>query len=398
MSANKIPVIIIDKETENIDKVSGLLKNVPDVEIIQTSTNLKDLEIILKDKINSILFLGPIYQLDDVEKLLKSFSAELFSVKIILLVKEISANVLKRAIKLNVHDVLEFPFAYNDIEDSIKRADETFKEIIAEKETGKKPAEEPQETGSRKVMIFSTKGGCGKTFIASNLAVDIFRQNKKGVVLFDLNYQFGDAALMLNLYPKHTANDIISLIDKLDTEMMSSFLTTHSSGVKVLPVPVEPSQGENISTRDTLKIMDILSKISDYIVIDAPSVFSDTVLSLLDKTYCLCMIASMDVPSIKNLKVSLQVLSQLRFPPENIFVVLNRADSKVGISVGEIESTIKRKIDVAIPSDRIVPMTVNKGVPVIVEAPRSSVSKSIHKLTKLVMLPKEKRPKHVLKQ
>ena len=254
---------------------------------------------------------------------------------------------------------------------------------MEEKKHGKK--------GSKIIMVFSTKGGSGTSFIATNLAVDLASQNKKGVILFDLKYQFGDIALMLNLYPKNTIYDIVSVVDQLDCEMLNSFLTTHSSGVKVLPALIDPLQDEFISTKSTMKIVNILSKISDFIVIDAPPVFSDDVLSLLEKTDYLCMVASMDVPNIKNLKISLQILEQLKFPQEKMFLVLNRADSKVGITIDEIEKTIKKKINVRIPSNRIVPLTINKGILVVTDYPRSAVSKSIHKLTRLLIVAGEKR-------
>jgi pilus assembly protein CpaE len=133
-----------------------------------------------------------------------------------------------------------------------------------------------------------------------------------------------------------------------------------------------------------MKILDNLSSISDYVVIDTSSYFSDDILNIFRDTDYLCIITSKDTPSIKNLKIALQLLDQLKFPRENIWIVLNRADSKVGITLEEIEETIQRKIDVAIPSDRIVPITVNKGIPVILDVPRSPVTKSIKKLIKII--------------
>jgi len=388
---SKIPVVIIDREEENIKNISTLLKNISDLEVIQSGTNLKDLEALFEEKIPAIVMIGPSYRIEEMEKILKSHSAELSLVKVIFLAKEVSANLLKNAIKLNVHDVLEFPFAYNDLKESIGRVEDIYKEVLVEKPETSIEEKKHEQKSSKIIMFFSTKGGSGTSFIAANLAVDLASQNKKEVIVFDLKYQFGDIALMLNLYPKHTIYDIVSVVDQLDCEMLDSFLTVHSSGVKVLPALIDPLQGESISAKSTMKIMDILSKISDFIVIDAPSAFSDDVLSLFEKTDYLCMVTSMDVPNIKNLEISLQVLEQLKFPQEKIFLILNRAESKVGITIDEIEKTIKRKIDVRIPSNRIVPLTINRGVPVVTDAPRSAVSKSIHKLTRLLMAAEEKR-------
>jgi pilus assembly protein CpaE len=234
-------------------------------------------------------------------------------------------------------------------------------------------------------MFFSSKGGTGKSFIATNLAIDLYNQTKKRVVLVDLNYQSGDVALILDIIPKHTFFDITSILNQLDAEMLSSYLTPHSSGIKILPAPVNPTQSESISTKATLKILDTLSKICDYMVIDSPANFSENTLAILDKIDYLCMVASMDVLSIKNLKVSLEVVEQLNFPYEKILLIINRANTKVGITTDEIEATLTRKIDIAIPSDRLVPLTINQGNPIINTHPKSAVSKSINKLTKHII-------------
>jgi len=392
----KIQTVIIDKEKDNIEKINSLLKNVSDLEVIQTSSTLKDLKILLDDRMVSIALIGPSFDLNDLEKLLKANNNALRFVKVILLVKKTTADLLRKAIKLNIHDVLEFPFKFEDFNDSVERAVNTFSEISIEKLGVKKDEEKYFKKDPKKIVVLGTKGGSGKSFIATNLAIDLL-DNKNKVVLFDLNYQFGDIAIMLDLYPRNTVYDIVSVFDQLDEEMLNDFLTTHNSGIKVLPAPIDPTQNESISAGMTKKIVDMLSKISDYVVIDTPSGFSESVLALLDEIDYICIVASMDVPSIKNLKITLQVLEQLKFPKEKILLILNRADSKVGITLEEIEDTLKRKIDIAIPSNKIVPLTVNKGIPVILEAPRSGVGRSIKKLSSLLKknLEKTKEKSHL---
>ncbi|MCK5567636.1 MAG: P-loop NTPase [Actinomycetia bacterium] len=386
----KIQIVIIDKEKDNIEKISSLIKDISSLEIIQKSTTLRDLQILLEDRIVTVVLIGPSFALDDLEELLSANSNALQFVKVVLLVKETTTELLRKIIKLNVHDVLEFPFSYGVFCDSMDRVANSFVELSVEKLGIKKEEEEPFQKKSKKIVVFGTKGGSGKSFIATNLAIDLLNNKKNRVVLFDLNYQFGDVAIMLDLYPRHTIYDIISVFDQLDEEMLSDFLTIHNSGMKVLPAPIDPTQNESISSEMTKKIVDMLSKISDFVIIDTPSGFSDNVLTLLDEMDYICMVAGMDVPSIKNLKIILQVLDQLKFQKEKIIIILNRADSKVGITLDEIEDTLKRKIDITIPSNKIVPLTVNRGVPVILEAPHSAVSRSIKKLSSLLQANLEK--------
>jgi len=370
---SKTPVAIIDKELNNIDKISYLLEKFSDVDIIRTSTSLDDLKVLIEKRVPCLVWIGPSYKLEDIEPLLKTYYIRLDITRIVLLVREMSADLLKKALQLNVYDVLKIPFSYNDIKETIKRSESSV-------ETGI----ENRKAAPKRITIFGTKGGVGKSFLAVNLAVGIMAADKKRVSIIDTNYQFGDIALMLDLHPKYSIYDIMPVLEQLDPKVLESFLTTHSSGVRVLPAPLDISKSTGINTDATMKILDNLSSISDYVVIDTSSYFSDDILNIFRDTDYLCIITSKDTPSIKNLKIALQLLDQLKFPRENIWIVLNRADSKVGITLEEIEETIQRKIDVAIPSDRIVPITVNKGIPVILDVPRSPVTKSIKKLIKII--------------
>lgn len=374
---DRMPIIIIDRETNNINKISSVLEKFPDIEVTRSSTSLDDLEALLDKRISTLVLVGPSYELEDIEQLLRSYHASLRFTKIILIVRETSAELLKKAIKLNIYDVLEIPFSYNDIKDAIKRAGENIETNIGSNIAVK-------TVTPKRITIFGTKGGVGKSFLAANLAVAFIDKNKRSISLIDTNYQFGDIALMLNLQPKYSVYDIMPVIEQLDINMLDTFLTTHSSGVKVLPAPLDISRGGGIKIEMTMKILDILAKMSDYTVVDTSSYFSDDVLNIFKDTDYLCIISGKDTPSIKNLKIALQILEQLRFPKENIYIILNRADSKVGITIEEIEETIQRKIDVAIPSDRIVPISVNKGIPVVVGFPKSGVAKSIYKLIKIL--------------
>jgi pilus assembly protein CpaE len=238
---------------------------------------------------------------------------------------------------------------------------------------------------SEKIMVFSMKGGSGKSFLAVNLAIDLFNRSKKSVVLIDLNYHSGDVSIMLNLLPKNTIYEIISIIDQLDDKTIDSFLSDHNSGIKVLPSPKFPAQAEAISAELTMKVVDLLSRNYNYLVIDTGSYFSEMVLLLLEKIDYLCLISSMDVPNIKNLKLSLQVLRNLKFPMDKIYTIINRANSNVGMTISEIEDTIDKKIDIKIPSSKMVTLTINKGIPLIIDQPRSPISRSINELTKLII-------------
>ena len=376
----KIPVVVIDKDKKSIDRTLAMLELFPDVGSTKYSNDIYDLEVILMKRMPIIVIVGPAYNLQDLEGLLKRYGNSLNYIKIILLAGDLSAEILKAAIKFNIHDVLEYPFKEIDLKESFKRAEYIFTDNnIGEAQDAVKAC--------TKVMFFSTKGGSGNTFLTINFAIALKALTKKEVVVYDLKYQFGDVALMLNIYPKNTIYDLLA-INKFDEENLKILLTSHSSGIKIMPGPIDPSQGESIGVEASLKVFEGLKRMCDYLVIDAPFGFKDSVLSIMEGIDYMFLMATKEVPSIKNLKICLQLLERLGYPKEKTFIVLNRADSKVDFEADEIEKTIQRKIDIKIPGDRMVPISVNKGTPIVISAPKSSVGLSIFKMLD-ILIPKK---------
>jgi pilus assembly protein CpaE len=199
-----------------------------------------------------------------------------------------------------------------------------------------------------------------------------------------MHYENGDVSLMLDVYPKNTIYDISMVKEKFSSDILHNVLTSHNSGVKILPAPLDPAHAESIDIDLTLKMFEILSKDFDYIVIDSPPRFSEEVLAVLNNIDWLCLVSSLDVTSIKNLKLALKILGIMNFPYNRIVVIMNRSNSRVGIDLSELESTLSRKIDVFIPSNVIVPISINKGSPVVESYPKSPISKNIHKLTNII--------------
>jgi pilus assembly protein CpaE len=362
---------IIDKDEDIIQNLVATFKNSMNMNSAKVSNNIDDLEILLDKKTPTIALIGPSFELSDFENIVSSQQGSLNHVKIVLLTKDLSADLLQKALKLDIHDVLEFPLKITDFIESIERAKNIF-DIEPTVPGGKK-------SDSKKILFLSTKGGSGNTFLATNFSIALKKATKKEVVLYDLNYQLGDDALVLGIYPKHTIFDLVS-VNKYDPETLDVFLSKHESGIKLLPSPIDPSQGEAIDTEKSVKILQALDRLADYTVIDAPFGLSDLSLSFLEYTDQLFMVSTKDLLSIKNLKIYLQVLKKLNFDDKKIFIVLNRADSKVEFEKEEIEKAINRKVDLCIPSDKVVPISINKGSPPVIKYPRSAVSKSISRL------------------
>jgi pilus assembly protein CpaE len=308
----------------------------------------------------------------------------------LLVVDELSTEMLQHALRAGVRDVLTLRGESGRISSAVERIALGLNGPTSRPTTPTVPAptsDDPDgtvlgpETQGRVITVFSTKGGAGKSVISTNLAVSLAQRTNQPVCLVDADLQFGDVAVMLKLTPHHTIVDAVSSLDRLDAPLLADFLVTHEpSGLSVLPAPLEPAFADQVGAPEMVAIVELLRSFHAYVVVDTPAYFNDVVLGLVDVSDDVILVAGMDIPNIKNVKIGLQTLRLLNTPMEKLLLVLNRSNSKVKLDIGEVERTLQTKADCLIPSDVLVPQSVNKGVPVVVHAPKSAVSKSIQQL------------------
>ncbi len=299
----------------------------------------------------------------------------------ILIADHLSTELFQRAIRSGVRDVLAAPVDTGQLNEAVRRVDQT---LVT---PGRGPApvggptdEEPAE-GGRVITVFSTKGGAGKSMLATNLGVLLAQRSDRPVALVDADLQFGDIAVMLKLAPQHTIVDAVGSIDRLDVPFLETLLATHQpSGLRVLPAPLEPAFADQIGAAQMSRIIALLRSFCAFVVVDTPAYFNEVVLSLIEDSDDVMLVAGMDIPNIKNVKIGLQTLRLLNTPMSKIHLILNRANSKVKLEVSEVERTLQVKADALIPSDIVVPQSVNKGTPVVLDAPRAAISKSLEAL------------------
>jgi pilus assembly protein CpaE len=226
------------------------------------------------------------------------------------------------------------------------------------------------------VTVFSTKGGSGKTVIATNLAVCFARQAKR-TLLIDFDLHSGDDALVLGLSPRWTILDLVQSPGDLDAEKLAGFVTRHSSGVDLLPAPTRPDEEELVSIERLEPLIEIARQSYDVVVIDTSSLFSPATLLAIDHTDTLLLVGASDVPTIKSLKIALETLELLEMRVKDVRIVMNRSGAKVGLEDRDVERTLRRQITYTISSDKAIPVSVNRGQPVVVDAPKSRVSRSL---------------------
>jgi pilus assembly protein CpaE len=223
---------------------------------------------------------------------------------------------------------------------------------------------EAERPDGKLFTIFSTKGGVGKSLMATNVAVSLADRGSS-VCIVDLDVNNGDVAIMLQLTPMRTLNDLAALNGEIDAEAIETLVTPYSKTLGVLAAPVHLDSTEQASNEDIGRLLDILVRIYDYVVVDTSGVFDDHALAALDRTDALVLVGTLDIPALKGLKLATQTLELLNFPREKWRFVLNRADAKVGLSIDEYQGTLGLKADCTLVSSREVLTAVNRGEPLV---------------------------------
>jgi pilus assembly protein CpaE len=233
--------------------------------------------------------------------------------------------------------------------------------------------------GSKLVCVLGPKGGTGKTVVASNLGVALADAGHS-VALVDLDLQFGDLGLVLGTAPERTVYDLATSGGALDAEKLDAYLATHDSGARVLMAPTRPDQANDVGVEFLRKVYAILRSTHEYVVVDTPPGFTAEVIASIDGASDLCMVGMLDAPSLKSTKLGLETLRLMGKDPGQVKVVLNRADSRVGITEEDVEAVIGRRPDVLIPSHRDVARSVNDALPVVLAERRSEASRAFRAL------------------
>ena len=229
------------------------------------------------------------------------------------------------------------------------------------------------------ICVLGPKGGTGKTLTACNLAVSLAASGQR-VAVVDLDLQFGDVALSLGMAPEKTIYDLAKSGGTLDAEKLDGYLITHESGVRVLAAPTRPDHASTVTITFLRDVYAVLRSSFDYVIVDTPPGFTPEVIASIDSSTNVCMVGMLDSLSLKNTKLGLETLDLMGYGSDRIKLVLNRADSKVGITREDVSAIVGRVPDITIPSDREVPRAVNEGSPVTILSPRSEVSVAFRSL------------------
>ena len=316
------------------------------------------------------IVLGPGVDLEAAASLADMLRVTRPSTSVILIRRRVDTSVLAEALRSGMREVVE-ERDLTGLGAAVGRAKQVWTAL-----NGPGQADAGGPVGQL-ITVFSPKGGVGKTTLAVNLGIALSNKGSKSVCVVDLDLGFGDIAITLQLIPARTMADAVHFESGLDFGVLEPLLTPHGSGISALVAPVQPDAKDSIPTSLVGRILSLLKSNFDYVIVDTAPTFDEFVLSAFDETDELLLVTTLDVPTLKNVKIAVETLDLLNFPKSRRHLVLNRADDKVGLSAEEVESTLGMKIEVAIPTSSQVANATNSGEPIVSALPKHPVSQAV---------------------
>ncbi|MCC2594134.1 AAA family ATPase [Tessaracoccus sp. OS52] len=301
---------------------------------------------------------------------LADWTREYHRIPVILVGDQNDAWLAVRALRAGVVDVVDAAAPARDFRAAVERVpvQQPLNGQQAQRQTG------------RVVTVASPKGGVGKTTVASNLAIGIAQQAHENTVIVDLDIHFGDVASALNLEPEYSLPDTTKAAAAGDALALKTFLTRHESGLFVVPGSDSPAAADAVSAEDIHNLLKLLAESFAYVVVDTSPGLTEHTLAALDATDHQVLVSSLDVPGIRGLRKEMETLTELGMLLPNRQVVINFADPARGLSLEDVEATLGSKINLAIPPTKLIPISVNQGVPLLHSHGTDKVTKSLRAL------------------
>jgi pilus assembly protein CpaE len=323
-----------------------------------------------------MVVVGPDAPLSVATEIAEKYRLDRPTLGVILLRRRIEMQTMAEALRAGIREVVNADDAEALLE-ACKRSASVSRQLRhAERRSG-------DGGNGRVILVFSAKGGCGKTTLSTNLAQALASLNVGKVCLVDFNLTFGDVAIALQIDPTKTISDALGMQGGLDRQGVASLVIPFQENFDVVLAPTQPADAEFISAALAAEILGILTEMYQFVVIDSPPMFSDVVLKCFDVADSYVLLSTLDMLSLKNFKVTIDTLDALGYPRTRWNIVLNRCDSRVGLSADEVERAIGMPIATKLPSSKDVPASLNAGVTLVSQNPHHPFSKAVLGLAEL---------------
>jgi pilus assembly protein CpaE len=355
------------------DASAAQMHSPPDLgEVHRAETVWDAARLLSADPSEMLVVIGPNVPVDEALRFAEAVRPVRPAAGVILVRARVDVSILTEALRAGVREVVQA-----GDQEALSAASQRSREVSDGLRAGPVPEATVEPVGDgRIVTVFSAKGGCGKTTLATNLAVALAKDGRR-VCLVDLDLAFGDIAISVQLNPARTIVNALPMAGHVDTTGAASLLTKYRPGLDMLLAPTTPGDAEKIPPPLVRELLTVLKGMFDYVVVDTPAQFSEHVLIAMDASAHHILLTTPDVPALKNLRVTLDTFDMLSYPADIRSIVLNRSDAKVGLTPEDVARVVRSPIALYVPSSRDVPVSINKGTPIVLDNPAHPVSQAI---------------------
>lgn len=391
---DKIKVMVVDDVSETRENVRKLLQFESDVDVVGLARTGKE-AIQLSQELNPDVILMDINMPDmDGISATEAIRSKQPGVQVVILSVQNDQNYMRRAMLAGARDFLTKPPMGDELISAIRRAG-----AMAQTEKSKSiPVQAVPAAGNigilpigygvpkgKIITVYSPKGGAGCTTIAVNLALTLHNEDTR-VALVDGNLQYGDVAVFMNEQGKNTIVDLAPRAEELDPEIVEEVMLKHSaSGLHILAAPSRPEYAEKVSSGQFTRVLEYLSQMYAYVVVDTASLLTDVTLSAIDVSDLVILVTTQDIPSIKNCRLFLDLSQTLGIGRERILFAMNRYDKRINITPERVAENLKQEVSSVIPLDEATVMkAVNRGIPFVLESKNQPASRGIFSLAESV--------------
>ncbi len=322
---------------------------------------------------------------------LRLIREELPSMSVVLAFSRRPDASLRDIVSTGAIDLLQLPVEDKELAEAVQRGIELTEmagPLVIPATVAASGSSGPSGVPGTVFTIASATGGCGKTFYATNLAYFLTRYTQKRVCIVDLDLQFGEVSTALRLRPKFTIFDALQREDSDETDLevhIDEYTVAHETGVHVLAAPREPSEADRITPPDITRVLEAARQRFDYVIVDTPPALAETVLVAFDMSDMLYVMATLDLPSVRNMSVFLSTLDRLKVPTEHVRLILNKAETDVGIDIDQVTRLFPQGFESVLPYAKEVSRSINLGMPVMAASPAAEISGRMAQGMKLIL-------------
>ena len=380
-----ISVVVLSTGLENFKDIRRALSAEERVKLLAGGNDTEQLyeEIVRLKPTAAIIALGP--NADTAVRFIEKLNAECPGTALISAAQDASPDLILRSLRAGAREFLRIPISTEELRTVLNRVSEfTTSQVEAPKRKG------------RMVAVFSSKGGCGTSFLATNLAA----ATASKTVLVDLNLQAGDLPLFLGLDAKYSIADMVEKRQRLDQELINSLVTLHSTHLSLLAAPREADSADEIEPQHVFEVLQKLREHYDYVVLDPQHTFDSITLAALDQSDEIVLVLTLDIPAIRSTQRALEIFDRLGYPRKKVRIVVNRWSKQIDLDLRQVEKFLGEPVVGFVPSDYQQAVgSINLGTPLVQAEPTSKISMEIRRIAQQMSLgvapideSKERRP------